>query len=430
MPTQKQISASIDDRLAKIQAGVDLLVARTAPVVVQEPEPEIPVPPPVVVTPPPPTPTVVFEPDPVPGYVRPCRTELPKVIRQPSDLGTLVLPFTWGIGVSELPTYAPGSDYKSAGMVPGMGTTGERQEIGLVTEAQAAWLAGGSPHNMLVQAEAHNDVPVHFGKVDIFATPDASCYYKWDSVNGHTPVGNPAFNTRDYSVIPETAHYPALNYVPYLATGDIRYLEGLQAQATFNLIQGPPVYRFFMEGQPRGFAWMLRDLAACYLATPDNAPAHLLPKSYWKKVLDKYRDAFKAAWVNNQKPLVQNTHAAFDVKLWIAPWEQDYFGFVLGWMVYAGLEDWRENYEWSVKQAILRAPFGAKAIGYHWFVNPQTVDYPTLLAANPSVDDANYKAFLRGNLKVATLNKVAGAQQAFEAADAMAKDYIPGRWAA
>lgn len=384
-----------------------------------------------VITPPTPDPAppVVFPPDPVTDYVRARRSTLPPIVRSPAALGKLVLPFGAARKPSAYPTYAPGSTYREAGMVPGMPTTGERQEIGLVTEAQAAWLAGGSPHNMLVQAEAHNDVPVHFGKVDIFATPNASCYYRYDSVLGHIAIGEPQFDTRGHDVHPETAHYPALNYVPYLATGDIRYLEGLQAQATFNLIQGPPVYRFFMEGQPRGFAWMLRDLAACYLATPDNAPAHLLPKSYWKKVLDKYRDAFKAAWVNNQKPLVQNTHAAFEVKLWIAPWEQDYFGFVLGWMVYAGLEDWRENYEWSVRQAILRAPFGAKAIGYHWFVNPQTVDYPTLLAANPSVDDANYKAFLRGNLKVATLNKVAGAQQAFEAADAMAKDYIPGRWA-
>lgn len=423
MPTQKQILASIDERLGAILAAV------------QKPAPTVPVPPPVVAPPVVVTPPVTPPPAPVPpvaptDYVRPRSSTLPAITRTPAELGKLVLPFGPARNAKAYPTYAPGSDYESAGLTRYMGTTGERQEIGLVTEAQAVWLAGGSPNNMLVQAEAHNDVPVHFGKVDIFAQPDASCYYGYDSAIGSYPIGNPSFNTEDRPVKPETAHYPALNYVPYLATGDIRYLEGLQAQATFNLIQGPPLYRFLMEGQPRGFAWLFRDLAACYLATPDNAPSHLLPKAYWKKVLDKYRDAFKAAWVNNQQPLVKNTHAAFEVATWIAPWEQDYLGFVLGWMVYAGLEDWRENYEWSVQQAILRAPFGAKAIGYHWMTSPQTVDYPSLLAANPATsNDANYKAYLRGNLKVAVLNKVPDAGPAFAIADQMAAGYIPGRWA-
>ncbi len=373
------------------------------------------------------TPAIVAaSPSAVPGgYTRTRTGDLPKIIRKPSEFGKLVLPFskTNTSKPDTYPTY-PRGDYKSVGLTPYMPTTGERQEIGLVTEAQGAWLCGGSPSTMLAQAEAHADVPVHFGKVDLEATPNATAYAP--------DKGSPYFSTKGHPVTPDVAHYPALCYVPYLATGDIRYLEELQAAATYKLIAGPaaPGYRPLMTGQPRAFAWRLRDLAACYLATPEAVPGHLLPRSYWKRRLDEYRDAFKASWVDNPHPLVQSASAAVaDIKAWVAPWEQDYLGFVLGWMVYAGLEDWRDNYQWSVRQAIRRAAFGAAAIGYHWFASEKTTDLASLIAANQPATDRNYRAYWRGNLKVAVLNGVPGAQQAFGVADGLAKGFVPYRWA-
>lgn len=413
--------------LALIAADIKTLLTRTAPI------PSIP---PVVQPSPASATPAVPAPAPTPSpaiYTRSRPATLPAIINMPFDLAQAkqVLPFALSNAIKPdtYPTY-PRGDYKSVGLTRYMPTTGERQEIGLVTEAQAAWLCGGSPDNMLTQAAAHADVPVHFGKVDLRETPWATTY--------GPGKGSPYFAVGGYAVTPETAHYPSLSYIPYLATGDIFYLEELQAAATFVLISGPgvPGYRPLLDGgQPRGLAWTLREVAQAYIATMEAEksgplPDGLLPSSYWKGRLDVYRDALTAKYVNSPDPRVQafrNMIVSFEV--WIAPWEQDYLGAVLGWMVWTGrLDDWRPIYEWQAQQAIRRAEFGAKAIGYHWTVGAAT-DYASLLADAAEVKDSNYKAFWRGNLKIAVMNLVAGAAEAFAVADALPTDYRPRRWA-
>ncbi len=370
------------------------------------------------------------------SYTRSRRTSpLPVVSKTPDSLAVekLVLPFSKSNARSArpLPVYQRGS-YKSLGLTPYMGATGERQEIGLVTDAQGAWLCGGSPNNMLVQAESHADVPVHFGKVDLRVTPWAQCY------EDNPAKGSPYFDIKGYEIMPEVAHYPSLNYVPYLATGDLFYLEELQAEATFMLIAGPgvPEYRPLIDGgQPRGLAWTVRAIASAYLATQEAEkagalPSHLLPSSYWKGRLDIYRKTLTAKYLNSKDPRIQAFRCmVIDFGYWIAPWEQDFLGAVLGWMVWSGrLDEWRPIYEWSIKQALDRATFGDKAIGYHWTIGKAT-DYTSLIAANQTVGDASYKAYYRANLKVATLNKVAGAEKAFAVADGMARGFAPWKWA-
>jgi hypothetical protein len=108
---------------------------------------------------------------------------------------------------------------------------------------------------------------------------------------------------------------------------------------------------------------------------------------------------------------------------------QDYLGFVMGWMVWVGLEDWRPNYEWHIQQAIRRAALGPRAIGYKWTPSQSAADYTSLTAVGSPVSDANYKAFFRGNLKVAVLNGIAGAKAAFDVADGLARGYVPLKWA-
>lgn len=365
-----------------------------------------------------------------PVYTRRRSSPLPAVIRKPADLvaAKLMLPFSKSNTRSPIsyPNYSRGS-YKSVGLTPYMGTTGERQEIGLVTDAEGMWLCGGSPNNMLVQAEAHGDVPVHFGKVDLRVTPWAQAYENSPS------KGSPFFDKTGYDVQPEVAHYPSLSYIPYLATGDQFYLEELQAEATFQMIAGPgtPDYRPLLDGgQPRGLAWALRSMTSAFLATPETVPDHLLPKSYWKQMLDKHRDAVLAKYVNSPDPRIQAFRGMIiDMGYWVAPWEQDFLGAVLGWMVWSGqLDDWRPIYDWSIQQAIRRAAFGSKAIGYHWTIGKAT-DYASLIAANPEpVGDPNYKAYFRANLKIAVLNNVPGAQTAFKVADGMAR-FVPYKWA-
>jgi hypothetical protein len=348
-------------------------------------------------------------------------------------------------------SYKPGA-WKEVGFLPDMGSTGERQEIGLVTDATAEWLTGGSPNNMLVQAEAHASVPVHFrvdGKmVDITKFPKASCYYSKEAVHA-----DPWFNKSGYAIRPEIAHYPNLNYVAYLATGDLYYLQELQDAATFALIWGNPEYRGYSKGllwenQTRGYAWSLNLIASAYIATPENPPAPLLPKAYWKTIIDSNREDFTARWVKNgvRNPLT-GCHFAVDLsKDHVAPWQQDFLGFVMGWMIWTGqFPDWRENYEWHARQAIDRA---SGKVGYprsravqYYYKTSGVSDMASLARVNwlvetgngqyPPKTDSSYAAYLRGNLKVATLNKVAGAADSFTYADSQSKklNFIPMKWA-
>src|SRR5690554_2960765 len=101
------------------------------------------------------------------GNYRRGRTgSLPKIVRTPAQLvaDRLVLPFDSDAvrHRDQVPsfTYRPGV-YAEVGLNPNMPGTGERPEIGLVTEPQADWMMGASPDNMLVWAEAHGSIPVH-----------------------------------------------------------------------------------------------------------------------------------------------------------------------------------------------------------------------------------------------------------------------------
>jgi hypothetical protein len=63
----------------------------------------------------------------------------------------------------------------------------------------------------------------------------------------------------------DTAHEPALTYLPYLVTGDYYYLEELQFWTMYDLFQSNPGYRanvkgLFHQTQVRAQAWSLRDL--------------------------------------------------------------------------------------------------------------------------------------------------------------------------
>jgi hypothetical protein len=108
---------------------------------------------------------------------------------------------------------------------------------------------------------------------------------------------------------PDVNHTPLLGYIPYLLTGDPFFLENMQMMASWLIgasfyarANGRPVVepdpntptmpgfpRSFPSWrlQTRGLAWALRTYTACYLATPASVPSWLLPKAYYKAVLQE-----------------------------------------------------------------------------------------------------------------------------------------------
>ena len=413
------------------------------------------------------------------AFTRSRNVPLPRIIKQPKDLiaAKLVLPFDRSVARDRTSyptyTYKPGA-WSEVGLSPDMGGTGERQEIGLVTDAIASWLTGGSPNSMLAQAEAHGTSPVHYrhkngvpsldgsgAAVDI---NDPKCKYASSYDNRDAVHANPWFDmgnlyTGGAKVRTDTSHYPNLCYVPYLATGDLYYLQEVQDAATYAIIWGNPEYRGFekgliTDGQTRAYAWCLNLIASAYIATKEaekTAPmtGTLFPSSYWKRILDNNCAEFERRWVKNgdNRAIVAGCHFAVAINEgdW-RPWQQDMLGFVMGWMVYTGqFPEWRGNYEWHMQQAIMRSS------GKHGFPRSQGAQYEgkvtgvTDMASYaringwaetsdgnaPATADPGYLAYLRGNLKVAVLNGIAGASEVFTYADSQSKrrNLIYLKWA-
>ena len=245
-----------------------------------------------------------------------------------------------------------------------MGASGERSEIGIVTDVQAEWLVTGNPDalaEMLVQAEAHGSVPVHVrdetvAPISIQRYPTASSF--WDRRAGNA---NPWVAPKA-PIRPEHAHYPSLAYVPFLLTGDPYYLEEVQFTAQAHLLNYNTSLRMRDQGvlgdeQARGYAWGMRSLFQAALATPETVPTWLLSRDYFRKIIANNLAAFVETQMNDtSNPLRENCHFAIDVlPNHVAPWQQDFLTAVLGWALEAGFTDWRAAFVWHAQQAIGRA---------------------------------------------------------------------------
>lgn len=256
-----------------------------------------------------------------------------------------------------------------AGVYPSMPDGGERPDIGPLTECQADYICTGRASalsTLLAQAEASGTIPWHLrdertgAPLDTVAYPKATMY----EPNGASPFIPRAPNT---PINPDPAHEPALAYVPFLLTGDPYYLEELQTAVNFNIIRQPPAARVWynLDGAVRAHAWSLRSTAQAATVTPDTVPSWLLPRSYFKKILDGNRDWMLATYVKNAgQPwatfrTIEQTFGDHDENnmpsgTYLQPWMEEFEAFILGWVVMMGHADWRPILEWKIKNTIAR----------------------------------------------------------------------------
>jgi hypothetical protein len=252
-----------------------------------------------------------------------------------------------------------------AGVNPYMGTTGEREDIGPLTEPQAEFLCTRSQvalQTTMSQAEAGGTIPWNIrdartgAPVDVLANPHATIY-------GPGPDNVVIPRTRT-PISADQAHQPALAYLPFLLTGDPYHLETLQFQSTFNKL-------FFLwqnrlsTGQVRGHAWSLRTLAQTVRVTPPDVPSWLLPQRTWKTLLDQQREQMTRDFVQNPDPLRavfrtidQNfgdrATGALQPGTYFAPWQGEFETFILGWLVAMGFQEWQPAYRWSLGSTLAR----------------------------------------------------------------------------
>jgi hypothetical protein len=180
-----------------------------------------------------------------------------------------------------------------------MSNTGDRPDIGFLTEWQAAWLVSGdadSETTWRAGAEATGTMAFWArdaatgGPVNLLQHPLVA--YK-DAQGGRPhqmPICARPAGVATYFILNE-AHMPAAAFVPWLLTDDPYFLEGAQAAAQYGIMESN--YRPLNEklpalantSQPRSFAWSLRDLMQLAAFAPERVPAWLQPRAYWQKLL-------------------------------------------------------------------------------------------------------------------------------------------------
>jgi hypothetical protein len=253
-----------------------------------------------------------------------------------------------------------------AGVYAYMPATGERPDIGIVTEPQGKYLGTGDQtalNAMMAQAEAAGSLPWHMrdentGAPLNFETYPNKTFYPDDySSNKIQGTANP--------VSLDTSHVPALTYVPYLLTGDPYFLEELQFQSNWDWGAQPPSYRPNIP-QARHFAWAMRSLFQATRQTPSSAPAWLLPQTYWYDRLQVIRQWFETYYVNGTRPdkavfrtctpidSSQDEGAASPGGTWIAVWQDEFVACILGWGILMGFRDWQTSFDWKIGSTIAR----------------------------------------------------------------------------
>ena len=262
-------------------------------------------------------------------------------------------------------TSSPG--YKTlglAGLTGFMGQTGERPEIGIMTEVQAEYVATQNPFalaSLMAQAEAAGSWSLFFRDSrthlppdwvnDPFWYTDRSFYPDQGSSQTAHPV-NISLKADDPNIFPDIPsfggnHAPALGFLPYLLTGDDWHLESVEFEASMqhgsNRYKVSGLANDFTngggsgDGEPRAWAWEVRDFGYAELARfyeTQNAPkpAAGLPIAYWQSLVKGYLAAVIRDYMNAPANSSLQPHPRFfSFCEWdtISLWEQDYVGFVL-----------------------------------------------------------------------------------------------------
>ena len=288
-----------------------------------------------------------------------------------------------GLSPSQSPsTYTP---MGLAGQSEFMASGGGGAEIGPVTRHQADYLINQSPTSlasMMAQAEAAGTWGWHFrdkntnaplngitypkASMDPSGSPTPYFPFPWSLNNDNDP---PPLGTRLRTLQWDSAHQPALNYVPFLLTGDPYYLEGLQFQVGANMFDLAWVnsgrHSHNSYGAIRAHAWSLRTDASAVLATPDTVPNWLLPKSYYTTWLEDNRQWCLDTFVNGtgtQRTIIRTMEMDYGnndeapagpAGTYAQVYMEGYEGIIIGWVA-RNFPAWLPVHTWKTGSVIAR----------------------------------------------------------------------------
>ena len=227
-----------------------------------------------------------------------------------------------------------------------MPTTGGRDDIGPTTLGNTIWLMtqnATAAQFALDQAAASGSVPWHLydpttgtylmvtSDPNLWADPRGGSSGTTGLTQDTPDFYNQANPASGWAVDP--AHEPDLDYVAYLLTGDRYYLDQLNAEASYDILDMTPSARLDGQGivandytQVREQAWSLREVVEAAYANPDGSAE----KTYFTQIMNN-----NFQYLLNEAASVTATEGdAFGYVLWgqgngwngyTAPWQQDYF---------------------------------------------------------------------------------------------------------
>jgi hypothetical protein len=206
----------------------------------------------------------------------------------------------------------------------------------------------------------------------------------WFSDNN---AGSPQIALTSNPVTLDTAHVPALAYVPYVLTGDPYFLEELQFQTNWDWGAMPSAYRPNVP-QARHFAWAMRNLFQACRVSPAPTPAWLLPTGIWANRAEGIRQWFETYFVNNNRedksifrcctPIdsSQDEGASSPGGTWVAMWQDEFVACVLGWAITMGFRDWHTAFDWKIGSTM------ARTNGTSGWVRAEATPYRSILRSS------------------------------------------------
>lgn len=262
--------------------------------------------------------------------------------------GKLVAPYkqgpTDGTKIAEWAATMAASDWKARGSSRGitqyMPGTGGRDDIGPTTTAQAAYLVTRSQTALdyvVGQAEAAARIPWHLWDADHGSWLSADNYpLLWTDGRGGT--GKPGDRKATGLTVqlpktawtPESAHQPDLSWVAWLLTGRRAFLDELQAQAAWNVVnvwtdmRGVDGTLVIVGAQVRHSAWALRQIDEAADASPEGS----VERAYFRRVSNanwKWIRSQLPTWQAKQGEAYGRIEGSYGTQGATPPWQQDYF---------------------------------------------------------------------------------------------------------
>ena len=278
-----------------------------------------------------------------------------------------------------------------------MPTAGGRPDIGITTEANAVWLITQDPTAqayVLGQANASGAVPWNFWNSAAGTWLNTDQYSNvWTDNRGgtsdHGSIGLTQLVSDNTGWNADTSHQPDLSYNAFLMTGDERYLDSLNAQASFAITNTWEAYRGDQQlvvgyDQVRASAWNLREIDQASWANPKSS----IEGQYFAKISNA-----NWSWLVSQIPnwtakqgeaYGQVEGYAWGSRSYSRPWMQDYFASVASEAARHGNADALTFLKWESNFLIGRFLNGDNGFNPH-----DGIAYT--LAMGPDASDGNVR---------------------------------------